>query len=72
MNGDGDLQFPDGFRWGVATSAFQCEGAVDNPASTWARWEALGHVRAGNRSGVGVRLVGERRSATSTSPATST
>ena len=49
---DGALHFPDGFRWGVATSAFQCEGAVDNPASTWARWESLGHVRAGNRSGV--------------------
>jgi beta-glucosidase len=50
--GDGDLRFPDGFRWGVATSAFQCEGAVANPSSTWARWEALGHVRAGNRSGI--------------------
>jgi beta-glucosidase len=47
----GAFQFPEGFRWGVATSAFQCEGAVDNPSSTWARWEALGHVRAGNRSG---------------------
>jgi beta-glucosidase len=47
-----ELHFPDGFRWGVATSAFQNEGAVANPSSTWARWEALGHVRAGNRSGV--------------------
>ena len=52
MSGDGDLRFPEGFRWGVATSAFQNEGAVANPASTWARWEALGHVRAGNRSGL--------------------
>ena len=50
--GADDLQFPDGFRWGVATSAFQNEGAVANPSSTWARWEALGHVRAGNRSGI--------------------
>lgn len=49
---EGDLRFPDGFRWGVATSAFQCEGAVANPSSTWARWEARGHVRAGNRSGI--------------------
>ena len=48
---DRTLRFPDGFRWGVATSAFQCEGAIGKPASTWARWEALGHVRAGNRSG---------------------
>ena len=36
----------------MATSAFQNEGAVANPSSTWSRWEALGHVRAGNRSGV--------------------
>ena len=50
--GADDLQFPAGFRWGVATSAFQNEGAVANLSSTWARWEALGHVRAGNRSGV--------------------
>jgi beta-glucosidase len=47
-----DLQFPEGFRWGAATSAFQNEGAVGKPSSTWARWEALGHVRAGNRSGI--------------------
>jgi beta-glucosidase len=47
---DGDLRFPDGFRWGVATSSHQNEGAAGRPASTWARWEALGHIRAGNRS----------------------
>jgi beta-glucosidase len=52
VSGERDLLFPEGFRWGVATSAFQNEGAVANPASTWARWEALGHVRAGNRSGI--------------------
>ena len=49
--GDLELRFPDGFRWGVATSSHQNEGAAGRPASTWARWEALGHVRAGNRSG---------------------
>jgi len=52
VSGERDLRFPDGFRWGLATSAFQCEGAAGKPSSTWARWEALGHVRAGNRSGV--------------------
>ena len=46
------LEFPEGFRWGVATSAFQCEGAAASPDSSWTRWEALGHVRAGNRSGI--------------------
>jgi len=45
------LRFPDGFRWGVATSSHQNEGAAGRPSSTWARWEALGHIRAGNRSG---------------------
>ena len=51
-DGDLELRFPDGFRWGVATSSHQCEGAAGRPSSTWARWEALGHIRAGNRSGV--------------------
>jgi beta-glucosidase len=49
--GDLELRFPDGFRWGVATSSHQCEGASGRPSSTWARWEALGHVDVGNRSG---------------------
>ena len=49
---EGILEFPDGFAWGVATSAFQCEGAATSPDSSWSQWEALGHVRAGNRSGV--------------------
>jgi beta-glucosidase len=49
---EGIFEFPDGFAWGVATSAFQCEGAATSPDSSWSRWEALGHVRAGNRSGI--------------------
>ena len=49
---EGIFEFPEGFAWGVATSAFQCEGAATSPDSSWSRWEALGHVRAGNRSGV--------------------
>jgi beta-glucosidase len=48
----GILEFPEGFTWGVATSAFQCEGAATSPHSSWTRWEALGNVRAGNRSGI--------------------
>ena len=46
------IRFPPGFTWGVATSAFQCEGAATSPHSSWTRWEELGNVRAGNRSGV--------------------
>lgn len=37
--------------WGVSTAGFQVEGAATNPNSTWARWEADGHVRGGARSG---------------------
>ena len=48
----GMLEFPEGFTWGVATSAFQCEGAATSPHSSWTRWEELGNVRAGNRSGI--------------------
>ena len=45
-----DLSFPDSFVWGVATAAFQMEGAASNPGSTWARWEDEGHIRGGARS----------------------
>ncbi|MBM4398262.1 MAG: glycoside hydrolase family 1 protein [Deltaproteobacteria bacterium] len=32
---DGTLGFPAGFRWGVATSAFQTEGHVENDYTDW-------------------------------------
>jgi beta-glucosidase/6-phospho-beta-glucosidase/beta-galactosidase len=38
---------PDGFRFGVATSAFQIEGGLNGPgepANNWARWEREGRV----------------------------
>jgi beta-glucosidase len=41
------------FLWGVATSAYQIEGAVDND---WTSWEAAGRLRARTeRCGVATR-----------------
>lgn len=36
------------FLWGVSTSSHQVEGSTDND---WTRWEALGRVKHGERSG---------------------
>lgn len=41
------LEFPKGFLWGVATSAYQIEG--DNSNSDWWEWEKMG--KADNESG---------------------
>lgn len=49
-----DWSLPDGFRFGVATAAFQIEGGINGPgepANNWARWERTGKVEP---SGVAV------------------
>jgi beta-glucosidase len=49
-----DRLLPDGFRFGVATSAFQVEGGLNGPgepANNWVRWEREGRVEP---SGVAV------------------
>ncbi|HLX56826.1 MAG TPA: glycoside hydrolase family 1 protein [Ktedonobacteraceae bacterium] len=43
------LRFPDGFLWGTASSAHQCEGGNTN--NQWYRWEQTGHILTGETSG---------------------
>lgn len=46
----GDLKFPEGFVWGTATAAVQCEG--DTPHSDWASFEQRpGAIRDNHRIG---------------------
>ncbi|HVO78831.1 MAG TPA: family 1 glycosylhydrolase, partial [Candidatus Bathyarchaeia archaeon] len=47
--GDGDLIFPDGFLWGISTSAHQVEG--ENHNNQWSAWEAAGRIKSGDRCG---------------------
>jgi beta-glucosidase len=37
-----DFRFPDDFTFGVATSAYQVEGGIEND---WSRWETLGKLK---------------------------
>jgi len=39
-----------GFLWGVSTAAHQVEG--ENKDNQWYDWEAAGHIRSGERSGL--------------------
>jgi len=44
------LYFPEDFKWGCATAAYQTEG--DNPNSEWWAWEqGEGHIADGQKSG---------------------
>lgn len=43
------LRFPAHFLWGISTAAYQVEGTPCD--SQWARWEAAGKIRSGDRPG---------------------
>ena len=40
----GRLSFPDGFRWGAATAAYQIEGAVEEDGRTPSIWDTFSHT----------------------------
>ncbi|MBI3185417.1 MAG: family 1 glycosylhydrolase [Myxococcales bacterium] len=49
---NGEASFPPGFQFGVATSAYQVEGHIEND---WAEWERMGRLKEPKaRCGIGV------------------
>jgi beta-glucosidase len=49
--GGSDVAFPPGFRWGVATSAYQVEGAVNEDGRGVSIWDTFSHTPGRIRNG---------------------
>src|SRR6266540_6481612 len=47
----GTLRFPDGFRWGAATAAYQIEGAVAEDGRTPSIWDTFSRVPGAIQNG---------------------
>ncbi|NED53475.1 family 1 glycosylhydrolase, partial [Micromonospora aurantiaca] len=45
------MGFPEGFRWGVATAAYQIEGAVDEDGRGPSTWDTFAHTPGRVRDG---------------------
>ncbi|MFM8323158.1 MAG: GH1 family beta-glucosidase [Chloroflexota bacterium] len=51
MSKDNFLQFPDGFHWGTATSAYQIEGGVNRDGRGKSIWDTFSHTPGKIRHG---------------------
>lgn len=45
------MGLPEGFRWGVATAAYQVEGAVDEDGRGPSTWDTFSHTPGRVRDG---------------------
>jgi beta-glucosidase/6-phospho-beta-glucosidase/beta-galactosidase len=55
------LKFPDGFKWGVATSSYQIEGAPDEDGKGSPSWRPLSGNRPATKSDPEQPLAGPER-----------
>src|SRR2546430_12065019 len=53
QNVNGALEFPEDFVFGVATSAYQCEGHIEND---WSAWERAGRLKDPQGKGCGAAV----------------